>query len=96
MKRFQLSVDVESVDEKYTANPRFTPLSQASESQLGKTEAYTVANAKLSCYLGKLGSTSHGSHLFLAVENLTGTDYEYRPGYPMPGATAFVGLTFDY
>ena len=96
MKRFQLSVDLEAVDEKYTANPRFTSLSQADKSQLGKTEAYIIANTKLSYYLGKLGSTSQRSHLFVAVENLTGTDYEYRPGYPMPGATAFVGLTFDY
>ena len=96
MKRFQLSVDLEAVDEKYTANPRFTSLSQADKSQLGKTEAYIIANTKISYYLGKLGSTSQRSHLFVAVENLTGTDYEYRPGYPMPGATAFVGLTFDY
>jgi len=96
MKRFQLSVDMEAVDERYTANPRFTPLSQASKSQLGKTEAYTIANAKLSYYLGKFGGSSQGSHLFLAVENLTGTDYEYRPGYPMPGVTAFVGLTLGY
>ncbi len=96
MKRFQLSLDVEAVDEKYVAKPRFTPLSQVNKSQLGKTESYTIANTKLSCYLGKLGGTRHGSHLFVAVENLTGTDYEYRPGYPMPGATAFVGLTFDY
>jgi len=30
--------------------------------------------------------------LFGAVENLTDTDYEYRPSYPMPGVTLLGGL----
>jgi iron complex outermembrane receptor protein len=36
-----------------------------------------------------------GSEVFLALENLTDTDYEYRPGYPMPGFGAMVGLVLS-
>lgn len=33
-----------------------------------------------------------GSEVFLALENITDEDYEYRPGYPMPGFGAMVGV----
>ena len=32
--------------------------------------------------------------LFLAIENLFDEAYAYRPGYPMPGTSAQVGVTF--
>ena len=30
--------------------------------------------------------------IYLAGENLTDADYEYLPGYPMPGATVMAGF----
>ena len=34
--------------------------------------------------------------LFVAVENLTDSDYEFRPGYPMPGRTWMLGLNLGF
>jgi iron complex outermembrane receptor protein len=34
--------------------------------------------------------------VYVAGENLTDTDYEYRPNYPMPGATCMVGIQLKF
>lgn len=34
--------------------------------------------------------------VYLSGENLTDTDYEYKPGYPMPGANMMVGLKLSF
>jgi len=83
-----LSLDIESVDERWVANDRFG-------SVFGKVEAFTVANARLDYFLGRAGRALEHSSLFLAVENLTDTGYEFKPGYPMPGASAYLGLSFN-
>jgi len=36
------------------------------------------------------------SEVFLALDNITNEDYEYRPGYPMPGASFLVGFNFGF
>ena len=38
-------------------------------------------------------TTSGRIDVFLAVENLFDESYAYRPGYPMPGSSAQVGVT---
>jgi outer membrane cobalamin receptor len=39
---------------------------------------------------------SHQAEVYLSGENLTDRDYAYRPGYPMPGINALVGLRFAW
>ncbi|WP_411275694.1 hypothetical protein [Diaphorobacter sp. LI3] len=34
--------------------------------------------------------------VFVALENIFDRDYAYRPGYPMPGRSAQVGLTASF
>jgi len=97
LRKFQLSLDLEAVDEKFVTNPRFAPLSTLEASGIPRTDSYAVANAKLSYYLETSSSSlKRGSHIFVAVENFTDTQYEYKPGYPMPGATAFLGMSLEY
>lgn len=40
--------------------------------------------------LGKKGE------VFLAVENLFGRNYEFQPGYPMPGRSAQAGISASF
>ena len=96
MERLQLSLDIEAVGERYVANPRFSALAEVDEDVLERTDSYIIANTKLSFFLTRPGLERRGSRVFLAIENLTDTDYEYRPGYPMPGATVFAGYSLDY
>lgn len=86
--RLHLSLDLESVGDRWVANDRFG-------SVMGKVDAFTTLNTRVDYYLGQAGASLEHSSLFLAVENLTDTNYEFKPGYPMPGATAYFGLSFN-
>ena len=88
IRNLHLSLDLQSVDERSVANDRFGAV-------FGRVEAFTVLNTRLDYYLGRLDSSLNRSSVFLAVENLSDTDYEFKPGYPMPGASAFVGVSFN-
>ena len=96
LKKFQLSTDLTAIDDKYVTGARFNNLSSMTTDDVAMTESYVMVNAKLSYMLGRFGTSRHGSSVFMAVENLTDADYEYQPGYPMPGATVMFGLTVDY
>lgn len=48
-----------------------------------KVGAFASVNARLSYPLAALGKKGE---IFLAVKNLFDRDYEYRPGYAMPGS----------
>jgi outer membrane cobalamin receptor len=87
-RNLQLSLDLESVGTRYVANDRFGAF-------FGKLSPYTVANAKLAYFLNDLKPSLGASSLFFAVENFTDTSYEYKPGYPMPGATFYAGLSYQ-
>jgi iron complex outermembrane receptor protein len=52
-----------------------------------------LLNAKITYSIP--GSGNVDWEVFLAGENLTDTDYEYLPGYPMPGATGMIGVSFS-
>jgi outer membrane cobalamin receptor len=81
---WNLNVDLQWVDDRYVLNPRYA----AGEVEVG---AYFLANARLSLPLRWLGIHGDGS-IFIFGENLTGEEYEYRVGYPMPGRMVQVGL----
>jgi len=57
--------------------------------------SYTVFNARLS-YAFKTKSEKISGKVFVAGENLTDADYEYRPGYPMPGLNGMAGVSLCF
>ena len=56
-------------------------------------DLFTVLNARVAYALPSLGDDGE---IFLAVENLGDAEYEMRAGYPMPGASAQLGLNFSF
>lgn len=80
---FRLAVDAQWVDDRVAGNLRFPGAPTT-------VDAYFLLNAKLSADLDRLVP---GLEAFVAGENLTGSDYAYRPGYPMPGAAASFGAS---
>lgn len=83
--RIQLNLDAEYVSSMQV-------LSQARRFDAVNTEevdGYFLLNGRLSYELPMLAD---GSDVFLALENLINSDYEYRPDYPMPGTTAMLGV----
>lgn len=53
-------------------------------------ETYTLINSKITFKQSKMLS------LFLSAENITGTQYSINYGYPMPKATIFGGVNFNF
>ena len=77
--RWRFSADAEWVDRQFVLNPRFAVRQQA-------VDAYFLLNGRCAYRIGPR------REVFVAVENVTDTDYEFRPGYPMPGRTWMVGV----
>lgn len=80
------AVDAQWVDERFVGNLRFPGLPS-------RVASYVLLNAKLTAALDRLAP---GLELFLAGENLTGSDYAYRPGYPMPGTSVRGGASLRF
>lgn len=83
-----VSMDAERIGERYNYNPRFPGVRQA-------LDPYNLVNARLQYRLPKRWQNL-GIALWLAGENLLDTDYEYKPDYPMPGATVSGGIKFQW
>lgn len=58
-----------------------------------RVAAFTVVNGRLGYDLPVLGRKGE---VFLAVENLFDRDYQYRPGYPMPGRGVQIGIAASF
>lgn len=58
-----------------------------------KVASFTVVNARASYPIPALGKKGE---IFLAVENLFDRNYEYRPGYAMPGVSGQLGLSASF
>jgi iron complex outermembrane receptor protein len=86
ISRFRISADAQWVDERYAGNLRFPGVPF-------RVDSYFLLNAKVSARLEDLVP---GLEIFVAGENLTGSDYAYRPGYPMPGTTATGGASMRF
>ncbi len=80
---WRFNLDAEWVDDQFVLNPRFAA-TQAS------VAPYFLLNGRLARRVGRR------HELFVAVENLTDSDYEFRPGYPMPGRTWMLGLNLGF
>jgi outer membrane cobalamin receptor len=83
-ERWRLNATLNHFSEQYAGNPRSpaTPV---------RLEDYTTLNLRLGCRFTETGSPTKGE-VFIACDNVTNTEYELKPGYPMPGATFTFGL----
>lgn len=71
-------------------------LSRARGAYAANTErvaGFAVANLRVAYPVPALGSKGE---VFLAVENLFDRNYAYRPGYPMPGRSAQIGVAASF
>ena len=56
-------------------------------------DGFLIFNAKLSYEFRVRGLDMK---VFASGENLTNQDYEYKPGYPMPGINGMLGVEFSF
>lgn len=87
MRNFMLSLDCQRVGSIYTG-PRARRDGAGNEN---KVDSYYLVNGKLS-YALPLEKWNMQGEIFVAGENLADVDYEYRPGYPMPGINGMAGI----
>lgn len=91
LERFRLSLDCQYLSD-------FFVLSQARRLNAANTQEadeFFVLNGKIA-YLFDLPAWRAAGEVFLAGENLTDTNYEYRPGYPMPGINGMLGVQLRF
>jgi iron complex outermembrane receptor protein len=91
LEHFKLSLDSQYVNEMHVLAQRRA----AGASNPEKVGDRFLVNGKLS-YMFSLRAGRISGELYLAGENLTDTDYEYRPGYPMPGINGMAGATLAF
>jgi len=91
LQRFKLSLDALFVDDYFTGSRDRT---QGFENQ-EKIDSFFLLNGKLT-YSFPLPWRDLSGQLFVAGENLTDTDYEYKQGYPMPGINGIGGLALEF
>ncbi len=88
---FRISLDCEYVDKMHVD----AQLRKQGARNLTTVDSYFLLNGRVG-YTFNIPSSHLKGEAFLAVENLTNTDYEYLPGYPMPGTTAMVGINLKF
>jgi iron complex outermembrane receptor protein len=85
---WRFNVDAQWSDERYVQGTRFGDKDAL-------VHAFFLLNARVG-YTFKLPREGMSLEVFSAVENLTDGDYEYRPGYPMPGMAWTFGMNFRF
>lgn len=91
LENFKLSLDCQYVSDFYTGSQA----RRLNTSNTNEVDDYFLLNGKLA-YLFNVQQWGLSGEVFVAGENLTDTDYEYRPNYPMPGATGMVGIQMKF
>ena len=84
--RLRVSLDAQRVGETWVGNPRFPAPTRPIDS-------FFLLNGRVGW---RLGEGARGAEIYVAGENLTDSDYQYRPGYPMPGASVMAGLGWGF
>jgi outer membrane receptor for ferrienterochelin and colicin len=90
LERFKLSLDGSYVSSMHVS-PKVRVLNSENSD---KIDSYYLINGKLS-YAFNLFTPTYQGKIFVAGENLTDEEYEYQPGYPMPGINFMVGLQLE-
>ncbi len=83
---FNIHLDVEHINDLYTITQGLESYGLSDP----VTETYTTLNGKVSYQL------KQNNQLFISAENITGSDYSIKYGYPMPKATFFGGINFNF
>ncbi len=91
LKAVTFSADVQYSDDMFVSSQA----RRAGAVNMAEVDDYFVLNAKLS-YAFKTKSEKVTGKVFVAGENLTDADYEYRPGYPMPGLNGMAGVSLYF
>jgi len=91
LDRLRLSLDCQYVDRMHVD----AQMRREGAENPSTVDSHFLVNARLGHAFTAPGNSLQGD-LFLAVENLTDTNYEYLPGYPMPGITAMAGVSVRY
>jgi iron complex outermembrane receptor protein len=81
--RWRFNLDLEFVDDRFVQNPRYAAVGT-------EVDDYYLIHARVGYRL-----TDYGE-LYMAVENVTGKEYEYLPGYPMPGTNWMLGTRVTF
>lgn len=83
-----------AVDAQYQSEVRALSRARAADAiNTERVASFAVANLRVAYPLPALGKRGE---VFVAVENLFDRNYAYRPGYPMPGRSAQVGLISSF
>lgn len=92
LTHFRLSLDAQYVtEEQVRSQSRFDNAVNTET-----VDAYHVVNGRLSYLFDYKEWGITEAELFLALENITDSDYEYRPGYRMPGSSVTVGASVTF
>jgi outer membrane cobalamin receptor len=62
--------------------------------ELSKVPCWWTANVRLACDLKAFSSLN--GEIYIAGENVFNRDYEYFPGYEMPGAMVYAGCRWKF
>jgi len=82
LEKVRVNGDAQFVDRQFVQGTR-------SPQATTEIDEYMLFNLRLG-YIVKYGDNL--GEIFLGIENITDENYEYRPGYPMPGRTFTAGL----
>lgn len=91
MENFQINIDTQYVDDQFvTSRAR-----QEGTVNVDQVDSYFLVNGKIS-YDILIPNSDMDFQVYLAVENITDTDYEQKKGYPMPGLSGMVGFSVTF
>lgn len=82
-----------SVDVQHQAGMYAMSQDRSADSTNQWVNGFTVANARIAYPLPSLGKSGE---VFLALKNLFKANYQYNPGYVMPGRNGLVGLIASF
>lgn len=89
MEDYKIALDCQYVDRVYTDSQA----RRLNAVNTTKVDSYFLVNGKVS---KAFRISKVKGQIYLAGENLTDEDYEYYPGYPMPGITGYVGIKLEF
>lgn len=84
------TIDGQFIDEMYAYSVR----SSDEAAELRELDAGLLVNTRLAVPLASF--TPFGGELYVALENLTNSDFEYYPGYPIGGIMWYAGCKFRF
>ena len=84
------TLDGQFIDEMYAYSVR----SSSDAAVLRELDAGFLLNTRLAVPLASF--TPFGGEIYVSLENLTNSDFEYYPGYPIGGIMWYMGCKFEF